>query len=240
VIAWRRGHRIQARVRRASGAWGPIEPAATTIGAVTWGVDSIDVAAADGWQFAVGVVQTARSVAGVRVYSTVHVRNANGAWRSAVVGDFMFLPNVDTAYVTGFPRVLTFATGDRRLHAAWPALVGDHVGARGATLAANDDAVELTMPVTLAPATSDLALEDVAGAPDGSFAAVWFAGDTVGLTEVDADGGAHLSTDLATERPLHGASVAIDPRSGAVLIVWSQGTPALGYRPIAWTKRGSA
>ena len=236
VIAWRRGHRIQARVRRATGTWGPIELAATTIGAVTWGVDSIDVAAADGWQFAVGVVQTARSMAGVRVYSTVHVRNANGVWRSAVVGDFMFLPDFETAYVTDFPRVLTYATGDRRLHAAWPALVGDHVGARAATLAADDDAVEVTMPVTLAPATSDVALEDVAGAPDGSFAATWFAGDTVRLTEVDAAATAHPSTDLATERPLHGAKLAIDPRSGAVLVVWSQGTSALGYRPVAWTK----
>ena len=129
VIAWQRGHRIQARVRRATGTWGPIERAATTIGAVTWGVDSIDAAAADGRQFA----------------------------------------------------------------------------------------------------------EDVAGAPDGSFAAVWFAGDTVGLTEVDAAGTAHPSADLATERPLRGAKVAIDPRSGRMVAVWSQGT-ALGYRPVAWTK----
>jgi hypothetical protein len=236
VIAWRRSHRIQARVRRATGTWGPIERAATTIGAVTWGVDSIDVAAADGWQFAVGVVQTARSMAGVRVYSTVHVRNADGVWRSTVVGDFAFVPDGDTAYVTDLPRVLTFATGDRRLHVAWPALVGGHAGAMAVTLAAHNDAVEVTMPVTLSPTTTHVALEDVAGAPDGSFAAVWFAGDTVGLTEVDAAGTALLTSDLGTERALRGAKVAIDPRSGRMVVVWSQRTSALGYRPVAWTK----
>lgn len=236
VIAWLRGHRIQARVRRATGTWGPIERVTTTIGAVTWGVDSIDAAAADGWQFAVGVVQTARSMAGVRLYSTVHVRNANGVWRSAVVGDFAFVPDGDTAYVTDLPRVLTFATADRRLHAAWPALVGGHGGAMAATLAAGNDAVEVTMPVTLSPATTHVALEDVVGAPDGSFAAVWFAGDTVGLTEVDAAGTAHLTSDLVTERALRGAKVAIDPRSGRMVVVWSQRTSALGYQPVAWTR----
>ena len=149
LLAWQRPHGIQARVRRASGSWGGIEFAATTILAVTWGVDAIDASAADGRQFAVGVLQTARSMAGVRVYTTVHVRNANGVWRSAVAGDFMFTPDLDTSYVTDLPRVLTFATGDRRLHAAWPALAGGHAGAMAATLAAAADAFELTTPLTL-------------------------------------------------------------------------------------------
>ena len=236
VLAWQRGNRIQARVRRANGTWGAVELATTTIAAVTWGVDSIDVAAADGRQFAVGVSQTARSMAGVRVYSTVHVRNANGVWRAAVVGDFRFTPSVDTAYVTDLTRVLTFATGDRRLHAAWPTLVDGHAGVLAATLVATDDAVEVTTPVTLSPTATDVALEDVAGGPDGSFAATWFAGDTVGVTEVDAAGTAQPATGLATERALRGAQVAIDPRSGRVLVVWSQGTSALGYRPVAWIR----
>jgi hypothetical protein len=234
VLAWQRDNRIEARVRRASGTWGAIEIPATMIAAVTWGTDSIDVTAADGWRFAVGVEQTARSIAGVRLYSTVHVRDANGVWRAAVVGDFMFAPDFDTAYVTNLPRVLTFATGDRRLHAGWPALVGAHVSAVAATLAAHDDAVEVTMPVTLSPATTDVALEDAVGTPEGSFAAVWFSGDSVGLTEVDDAGTAHLVTDLATERALRGARVAIDPRSGRALVVWSQGTATLGCRPVAW------
>jgi hypothetical protein len=144
--------------------------------------------------------------------------------------------DIGIPFVTDFPRVLTFATGDRRLHAAWPALVGDHGGARAATLAAGDDAVEITMPVTLSPAGLDVGLEDTAGARDGSFAAVWIAGDTVGLTEVDAAGTAQLTSGLATERALRGAKVAIDPRSGRTLVVWSQGTSALGYRPVAWTE----
>jgi hypothetical protein len=232
VLAWQRGNRVEARVRRANGTWGAIELAITTIFAVTWGVDSIDVAAADGWQFAVGVEQTARSMAGVRMYSTVHVRDANGVWRAAVVGDFTFAPDFDTVHVTDLPRVLAFATGDR-LQAAWPALTGAHGGAIAATVATND-AVEITMPVTLSPATTDVALEHAAGGPDGSFAAVWFSGDSVGLTEVDAAGAAHLTADLATQRALRGAKVAIDARSGRVLVVWSQGTSADGYRPVAW------
>ena len=234
VLAWQRGHRIQTRVRRANGTWGAIELATTTVAAVTWGVDSIDVAAADGWQFAAGVLQTARSMAGVRVYSTVHVRSENGVWRAAVVGDFRFDPDFDTAYVTDLPRGLTFATGDGRLHAAWPALVGAHVGAVAATLATKDDVVDVTMPVVLSPPTTDVALEDATGGPDGLFAAVWYAGDSLGLSEVDAEGAAHLTTELATERALRGAKVAIDPRSGRALVVWSQGTSALGYRPVAW------
>ena len=84
------------------------------------------------------MVQTARGMAGVRVYSTVHVRDAAGDWRSTVVGDFVFVPDFDTAYATAFPRVLTFASPERRLHAAWRALVSGHVGAIAETLAAND------------------------------------------------------------------------------------------------------
>lgn len=231
VLAWRINNSVRARLRRASGTWGGIELAATAPGAVTWGVDSIDVAAADGWQFAVGVKQTARSMAGVRLYSTVHVRGANGVWSSAVVGDFVFVPDFDTAYVTLFSRVLTFATGDGRLHAAWPELVDGRAGAVAATLAGSGSS-----EVTVSPAGTHVALEHVAGGPDGSFAAVWFAGDTVGLTEVDAAGTARPATELATERALHGAKVAIDPRSGRVLVVWSQGTPPRGYRPVAWIR----
>ena len=236
LLAWQRPHGIQARVRRASGSWGGIEFAATTIHAVTWGVEAIDASAADGRQFAVGVLQTARSMAGVRVYTTVHVRNATGVWRSAVAGDFMFTPDFDTSFVTDLPRVLTFATGDGRLHAAWPALAGSHAGATAATLAATADAVELTAPLTLWPATTDVALEDVARGRDGSYAVVWWGVDGPGLTEVDATGTLQVSTDLATERPLRFAKVAIDPGSGRVLVVWSQGTPSAGYRPVAWTK----
>ena len=61
--------------------------------------------------------------------------------------------------------------------------MGDHAGARAATLAAGDDAVEVTMPVTLSRRARTLGSRDTAGAPDGSFAAVWIAGDTVGLSE---------------------------------------------------------
>ena len=200
---------------------------------MTWGVDSIDAAAADGRQFAVGVLQTARSMAGVRVYTTVHVRNANGVWTSAVAGDFMFSPDGGSAYVTDLPRVLTFATGDGRLHAAWPTLMGGHAGAMAATLTASAGAVELTAPLTLWPATTNVALADVARGPDGSYAAVWWDFDGPGLTEVDAAGAVQVSTDLATERPLRFAKVAVDPGSGRVLVVWSQGTPSAGYRPVA-------
>jgi hypothetical protein len=203
---------------------------------VTWGVESIDAAAAPGRGFAVGVLQTARSMAGVRVYTTVHVRDANGVWRSVVAGDFMFRPDLDTTHVIALPRVRAFATGDGRLHAAWPALAGDHAGAMAATLTANAGAAELTAPLALWPATTNVTLEDVARGRDGSYAAVWWGVDGPGLTEVDAAGAAQVSTDLATERPLRFAKVAIDPGSGRVLVVWSQGTPSAGYRPVAWTK----
>ena len=105
-----------------------------------------------------------------------------------------------------------------------------------ATLAANAGAVELSAPVTLSPATTDVALADVAGGRDGSYAAVWWDVDGPGLTEVDAAGTVQVSTDLATERSLRFAKVAGDPGSGRVLVVWSQGPPSAGSRPVAWTK----
>jgi hypothetical protein len=236
LLAWQRPNRIQVRVRRASGSWGRIELAATTIAAVTWGIESIDAAAAPGRGFAVGVLQTARSMAGVRLYTTVHVRDANGVWRSAVAGDFMFRPDFDTSHVTDLPRVHTFATGDGHLHAAWPTLVDDQAGAMAATLTANAGAAELTAPVTLWPATTNVGLEDVARGRDGSYAVVWWGVDGPGLTEVDAAGAVQIGTDLATERPLRFAKVAVDPGSGRVLVVWCQGTPPAGYRPVAWLK----
>jgi hypothetical protein len=236
LLAWQRVHRIQVRVRSASGSWGGIELAATTIAAVTWGVDSIDAAAASGRQFAVGVLQTARSTAGVRLYTTVHVRDATRVWRSAVAGDFMFNPDLASSHVTDLPRAHIFGTGDGRLHAAWPALVDGHAGAMAATLSANAGAAELTAPVTLWPATADVALADAAGGRDGSYVAAWSGVDGPGLTEVDAAGAVQVSTDLATEMPLRSAKVAIEPGSGRVLVVWSQGTPSAGYRPVAWTK----
>ena len=146
----------------------------------------------------------------MRLYTTVHVRDANGVWRSAVAGDFMFRPDFDTSHVTDLPRVRTFATGDGRLHAAWPTLVDGHAGAMAATLTANAGAAELTAPVTLWPATTNVALEDVARGRDGSYAVVWWGVDGPGLTEADAAGAVQVSTDLATERPLRFAKVAID------------------------------
>ena len=128
VIAWQRGHRIQARVRRATGTWRPIERAATTIGAVTWGVDWIDAAAADGRQFA----------------------------------------------------------------------------------------------------------EDVAGAPDGSFAAVWFAGDTVASprsTPPSRPSERRPRDRTPAARRQSGDRPALRPHGRRL----EPGT-ALGYRPVAWTK----
>ena len=81
-----------------------------------------------------------------------------------------------------------------------------------------------------------VALGDVARGRDGSYAVVWWGVDGPGLTEVDATGTVQVSTDLASERPLRFAKVAIDPGSGRVLVVWSQGTPSAGYRPVAWMK----
>jgi hypothetical protein len=236
LLAWQRPRGIHTRVRRVDASWGRIELPATTISAVTWGVESIDAAAANGRQFAVGVLQTARSTAGVRSYTTLHVRDADGVWRSAVAGDFMFHPGLDTSFVTDLPRVRTFATGDGRLHAAWPALVDDHAGAIAATLAASTEAVELITAVTLSPGATDVALEDVATGADGSYAAVWWGVDGPGFTEVDAAGAVKVSSGLATARPLRFAKVAIDPGSGRALVVWSQGTPSAGYRPVAWMK----
>jgi hypothetical protein len=235
LLAWQRGHRILVRVRRASGSWGAPERVTTTIGAVTWGVESIDVTAAEARQFAVGVVQTARNMAGVRVYTTLHVRTANGLWRSVVAGDFTFVPDVSTSHVVDQPRALTFATRDGRLHAAWPALVHGHAGAMAATLSANGGAVELTTPTALSPA-KDAALGDAVGGPDGSYAAVWWGPDGPGLSEVDGKGAVHLTTDLATERALRPAKVAIDPGSGRPLVVWSEGSSSAGYRPVAWAR----
>jgi hypothetical protein len=236
MLAWQHRSGIQARVRRASGSWMGIESVATTIRAVTWGVESIDAAAANGRQFAVGVLQTARSVAGVRVYTTLHVRKADGVWRSVVAGDFMYQPDLDTTYVTDLPRLRVFATDDGRLHAAWPALVDGHAGAVAATLTAGGGAIQLTAPVTLWPATADVALEDVATGADGSYAALWWAPDGPGLAEVDAAGAVQITADIATQRPLRFAKIAIDRGSGRVLAVWSQGTPSAGYSPVAWTK----
>jgi hypothetical protein len=114
----------------------------------------------------------------------------------------MFKPDMATSHVVDLPRVRTFASGDGRLHAAWPTLVNGHPGAVAATLAASADAVELSEPITLWPATTDVALADAAGGPDGSYAAVWWGPDGPGLTEVDATGAVQVTTDLATERPL--------------------------------------
>ena len=236
LLAWQRGHRVLARVRRTSGRWGAFERVTTTIGAVTWGVESIDATAAAGRQFAVGVVQTARSMADVRVYTTLHLRAAGGLWRSVVAGDFRFVPDVSTSYVVDFPRAATLATGDGRLHAAWPALVNGHAGVIAAMLAANGGAVGLTTPAALSPATTDATLDDAVGGPDGSYAAVWSGADGPGLSEVNGTGAVHVTPDLATARALRGAKVAIDPRSGRLLVVWSQGTPSAGYRPVAWTR----
>jgi hypothetical protein len=236
VVAWQRGHRIQVRLRRPSGRWGPVELAATTIGAVTWGVESVDVAAGDRRQVAVGVLQTARSAAGVRFYTTVHARDVNGVWRSAVAGDFMFNASFDTSYVVVMPRVRTFASGDGRLHAAWPAPVNGHAGAAAATLEATAGGLELTAPVTLSPPTTDAALADAAGGPDGPYAAVWWDGDGPGVTEVDGTGAVRMTSDLAIQSPLLFAKVAIDPGSGRVLVVFSEGTPSAGYRPVAWMR----
>ena len=236
VLAWQRGHHILVRLRRASGSWGPVELAAKTIGAVTWGVDSIDVAAGAGRRVAVGVLQTARSAAGVRLYTTVHARDADGAWGSAVAGDFRFNPGFGANYVTDLPRVRIFASGDGRLHAAWPTLVNGRAGAMAATLEATAGAVELRAPVTLWPAATDVTLADAAGGPDGSYAAVWWGSDGLGLTEVDATGAVRVTTDVATETPLRFAKVAIDPGSGRVLVVFSQGAQSAGYRPVAWTR----
>jgi hypothetical protein len=132
--------------------------------------------------------------------------------------------------------VRTFASGDGRLHAAWPTLVAGHAGAMAATLDVTADAVALTAPVTLWPATADVALADAAGGPGGSYAAVWWDAAGPGVTEVDAAGGVRMTADLATETPLRFAEVAIDAGSGRVLVVFSQGTPSTGYRPVAWMK----
>jgi hypothetical protein len=236
VLAWQRDRRIEARVRRPSGRWGPVELVNTTVGIVTWGVESIDVAAGTGGQVAVGLLQTSRSMAGVRFYTTLHARTPTTVWRGAVAGDSMFIPDFDTVHVTDLPRVRTFASADGRLHAAWPALVGGHAGATAATLDVSADALALTAPIALWPATTDVALADATGGPDGSYAAVWWDPDGPGLAEVDATGAVRMTTNLATERPLRFGEVAIDPGSGRVLVVFSQGTPSAGYRPVAWRK----
>jgi hypothetical protein len=153
-----------------------------------------------------------------------------------VAGDFMFNPGLGTSHVTDLPRAHIFATTDGRLHAAWPTLVDGHAGAVAVTLTASAGAVELTAPLTLWPSTMDVALEDVARGQDGSYAVVWWGDDGPGLTEVDATGTLQVSTPLATERALRFAKVAIDPGSGRLLVVWSQGTPSAGYRPVAWTR----
>jgi len=149
-----------------------------------------------------------------------------------VAGDFTFVPDVLTSSVVDFPRATTFTTGDGRLHAAWPALVNGHAGVMAAMLAANAGAVELRTPIAL---SGEGALEDAVGGQDGSYAAVWWGADGPGLSKVDGRGAVHVTAALATERPLRFAKVAIDRDSGRLLVVWSQGTPLAGYRPVAWT-----
>ena len=235
LLAWRRGHRIQTRVRHTNGRWGSIELAATTIGAVTWGLESLDVAAGGG-QYAVAMLQTARSMAGVRLWSTGHVRVARGVWRSGVLGDLMFKPDVDTTYVTDLPRVRTFVTTDGRLHAAWPALAGSRAGVTAATLVPTAGSVVATMPVALTPATSHAALEDAAAGPDGSFAVAWYdtstGSGTQSVAEVDSAGAVRTTTGVSTRPALRGAKVAYHPRSGRPMLLWCQGTPQRGYRPV--------
>jgi hypothetical protein len=132
--------------------------------------------------------------------------------------------------------VRTFASGDGRLHAAWPAPVDGHAGAAAATLEATAGGVELTSPVTLSPATTDAVFADAAGGPGGSYAAVWWDGNGPGVTEVDATGAVRVTTDLAVQPPLLFAKVALDPGSGRALVVFSEGTPSAGYRPVAWMR----
>jgi hypothetical protein len=242
LLAWRRGHRVQTRFRCPTGRWGRIETAAMMSRRQWAQIESLNVAA-DGGRFAVGVLQTVRTMAGVWTRSSVHVRVPGAGWRSGVLGEFTFVPTMATVYVTDHLRVLPLVTSDNRLIAVWPALVDGHVRAMAATLVPEARAVGFGLPFALSPATTDVALEDAAAGPDGDFAVTWFdlsdGRGTPGLAEVDASGAVRSLSGLASERALFGAQVAYHPVSGRPMVVWSEGDSAPGYHLVSWTSPAS-
>lgn len=237
LVAWRRGRLIQARLRSRGGRWGPIETAAATSALTGAQVESLTVAGA-GRRFALGVLQTRRSLSGVVARASVQVRVPGAGWRSAVLGQFRFVPTGVTSYVTDHLRVLVVQTSDARLHAVWPALQAGRVRAMTARLVPETSSVGFTLPAALSAADTDVALDDAAVGPDGRFAVTWFdtanGAGTPNLAEVDGHGGVDTTTGLAEERALAGSRVAYDPRSGTPLVLWSEGIAGQGYRIVAW------
>jgi hypothetical protein len=94
-------------------------------------------------------------------------------------------------------------------------------------------------PTTLSPATTNIALEDAAAGPAGSFAVAWFdlAGGrgSAAVAEVDGSGAVRTEAGPATGRVLFGTQVAYSPRTGRPTVVWSEGDAPQGYRIVAWT-----
>ena len=190
VLAWRRGHRLLARVRSVDRHWGPVRAVATAKGTQWAAFESVSVAAG-GARFAVAAVQTDRSMAGVGIRVIAATAGADGPWRSAVLGHYTFVPTGQTAYVTDNLRAVAVLASGGRLRVVWPVLVTGHVRAAVSELApAQHGTIAPAPKQLLSEPTQDVAIEDAARGPQGQLAAVWFDRNQ-NLAEVDATGAVH-------------------------------------------------
>jgi hypothetical protein len=122
LLTWRRGSRILARVRSASGAWGPIEQVAA-IGRYAESPRA-SVAGADG-DFAVGVTEVIRSAGGVHWRSSLVTRD--GGWHATLLEDRTFVPDGTTSFITDNLRTLVTMTSDGQFRVARPGMLGADV-----------------------------------------------------------------------------------------------------------------
>ena len=237
LLAWRRGRRILASVRYASGRWGAQETVLTARSGAA--IERVAFTAASGQRFAAGIVQTHRSMAGVRARLTVTARLSGAGWRRGQLADYVFVPAAATAFVTDGLRVIPFYTSEGRLRAAWPNLVAGVVRVVVSELIPEPGGIGTRPALEASLPGANAALEDVAVGPDGRYALTWFdlsdGVGTPGLAEGDAAGHWQTTARLATERALRGAQVAYDPVSGRPTVVWSEGGSPGGYRLVAWT-----
>lgn len=237
ILAWRRGRRVLARLRRPGGRWGPAETVATLATAVGHQVESM-TASGSGRRFVIGIAETRRSMSGVDVRLSVHAR-VTGRWSSGTLSAFRFVPTGATSFVTDRLRVLTLRTSGGALRAVWPTLEAGHVVAMTARLVPERSSVGFSAPERISTPGVDVALDDAAPGPAGSVAVSWFSAvggqGTPNLSERQASGATTVTRDLAGEQALIGSLVAYDPRSSRPTVVWSEGTAPAGYRLVAWT-----
>jgi hypothetical protein len=229
LVAWRRSSRrgrplLEARVREPGAGWTEVERVFT--GSQGLDLQITGVAAGFG-RFDLGVMQTARSMAGVAIGPLLIARLPSAGWHRLELPGYSFTPTGENAFVTDTLRVLPLAGEASRRYVAWPARDGDRV-----RVAFAEVMLEGTQPVAgpvqlISAPDSDVALEDAAAYED-RLAVAWFDGAPRAWTGTDPP--ALLGTPAA--RALLGAEVAVSP-AGETLAVWGEGSTGSGYAIVA-------